>query len=451
MDLVLLGMKLKDDPQTYRKEYTEELRSFESLIALPNPPLAQIKPMLTFIIQNCHVDPERSVGLLFAALGAVKDMKTKRTILGGFILIRQKSLMDSQTLFTHVITHGSDLTFYLRGCQEFLGLECYGVLVEWYRKGTERQRSFCYYFLLILHSRLGDAGLEKDAGRCEELEGIICEAFFGASKISKICMLYFLNRTEVTFDISGIARGAEYARRIHKELQGSHFDRDVKIMKLRIFVIFKKFFQVRCSIVNTILKMVDLEKEDLGALLDCLVGSVERGEARNVLEVINEEFFNESRDDDVICYGMNVMRELYYRLAGLEKGAVLSLDEECLEDDVSEEMVDAADPFVSQLREMILQYIEPFKGNRTRSIHYAYKALIKAVVRNETIDKPTTFVLKSKTKEEREELRKKNTVERKREEAQEKREKKQKRNRKGRLRNKKNSLLLPARKKAKRS
>lgn len=515
MDLITLGIKLKSDPLTYRNEFVDELRSFEMLASLPSPPVKQIKPFLSFVIRNVHVDPESSIKCLYTALENIKDLKMRRTILAGLILVRQKKLIESKELFKRILTFGSDLRFYLKGCQEFLDVDCYGVLMEWYSKGTEKQKSFCYYFLLILFHRIGQnnkdiecvndqtdntkdhiSDISDDAEDCVndkvddvdipivdpkflkknlyfddhkkiiQLETVICEAFFGTNKISKICMLYFLNRTEIAFDISKLANGFEYARRIYKDLSENHMDRDVKIMKLRIFVQFKKHFKVKNSITNIILKMIDLEKEDLGELLDCLVNSVERSEANSVMKVLSEEFVHENKDDDIVCYGMNVMREIYYRLAGLEKNGALDLNEEYEEDSYvngdsceNEDNVDDSDkkkfksnvkdedPFVTHLKEVILAYISIFRGNRTKSIHYAYKALIKAVVKNEAIDKPTTFILKSKTKEEREKLRLKNRDERKREVAKEQRERKMKKNRMGRLKNKKNRLLVPDRKK----
>lgn len=492
MDLVTLGMKLKDDPLTYRREYIDELRSFEALISLPTPPLKQIRPVLAFIVRNCHVEPGHSVSLLTAALTAIKDIRAKRTILGGLVLVRQKGFITSVELFKAVLAHGSDLKFYLRGCQEFLEEACYGILVEWYEKGTEKQKSFCYYFLLVLFSRQGaeDSGAPAvvDAARLEE---IICEAFFSTSRISKTCMLYFLNRTEISFDISRLRQGAEYAKKIYKELVDTHMEREVKIMKLRIFVLFKKHFQLKCSITNIVLKMLDLEKEDLGDLLGCLIQSIERPEALAVYKVLSEEFVSESKDDDVVCYGMNVMREVYYRLAGLQKSGVLNLNEE-YDDCISEEMDDVSmasieddtrsmdgasdlpdtscsavstahssgpeggaaatdDPFIERLKETILAYISPFRGNRTKGIRYAYKALLKGVMKNETVDRSATFILKSKTKEERVKLQKTNKEERRREVAADRRERKLKKNRKGRMKNKKNRLLMTSRKSTKRS
>ncbi|KAI4292688.1 hypothetical protein PAPHI01_1962 [Pancytospora philotis] len=531
MDLILLGMKLKEDPRTFRPEYMRELRALEALLSLHEPPVRQIKPILPFFIKNCHVEPAQTVRLLLLALETVKDIKVKKSILRGLVLVRQKGCIASRDLFRHVLLNGCDLSSYLRSCQEFLDASCYDVLVEWYRKGTEKQKSFCYYFLVYLFvivtggARAGessddsgeDSSIEledveleddeaadtkkfraNDADAVERertpgelspeeqtamrraLEEIICEAFFGTDKITKICLLYFLNRTEIAFDISLLERGAEYAKRMYRELANDHLDRDIKIMKLRVFVLFKKHFKVRKSITSIVLKMIDLEKEDLGELLDCLVSSVERHEAHAVCKVISEEFASENKDDDVICYGFNVMREVYCRLAGVLKPSNICANDE-LEMELSEESSEvdfndnddaidndnaiddgeendtpvnekeSLDPFVEGLRKLILDYVFPFKGNRTKSIRYAYKALIKAVMKHEGTDRATTFVLKAKTKEERETLRKKNSEERRREIAKEQREKKLKKNRKGRKTSKKNKLLRPTKKKTKRS
>ena len=493
MDLITLGLKIKKDSLTYRNEFLDEIRSIESLITLPNPPIKQIKPVLSFIIRYCHVDAARSVNVLASSLAAIKDVKTRKVILGGLILIRQKKLLSSKDLFKYILMYGNDYRAYLKGCTEFLEIECYDTLVEWYHKGTERQQSFCYYFLLIIFGMI-DTGNKVESDNMgsdeiesqisaqleftvsaqlesavvvepiklikydeyktivnkQQLEEIICEALFKSKKISKICMLYFLNRTEIKFDISKIENGFQYGKRIYKELLEEHFDRDVKIMKLKIYVLFKKHFKIKNSVTNIILKMMDVEKEDLKDLLDCLVKSVSREEAQGVLRIISVEFVNETRDEDIICYGMNLMREIYYRLAGLTKESNICLNES---ESVESEDFDLGDiennsneedEFIRELKESILKYIECFKGNRTKSIYFAYKALINAVIKNQAIDRPTTFIRKSATKEEKEALRKKGSEESKRERLKENYENKKKK--KGGSKNKKNRLFLTSKK-----
>lgn len=449
-DLVVLGLKIKRDPETYRGEYSAQLRVLRALISLPSPPIKRIKPMISFLVRHCSVDPSKSVGLLADALDTVSDHKTKRAILNGLVVVRQKKYIGSKELLRMMIIHGNDLKCFLSSAQEFLCTDCYGILVEWFRKGTERQKCFCYYLLLVLFSKIHDVSDRKrmakmqedqgiwssvdstvedsqrsdelsdsdaewtqdegdsdalesckrpyDAARDEamfgngmstvdmdELEQLISDAFYGASRISKICCMYFLNRTEVKFDISKLKRGQEYCRKIHRELSESVTDRDMKLMKLRIFVLFKRYFKVRQSAVRIILEMIDLEKSDLRDLLDCLVRSVDRSEIRDVLKTVSEEFVREGQDNDVVVYGMNVMREIYTRFAEMR-------------DD------NEYGDFLEEIKNLVLRYIECFRGNRTRPIFFAYRMVLKAL-RNEVVDKPVDHVKKKATREERAAMR----------------------------------------------
>lgn len=504
MDLIALGMKLKADPLTYKQEYLEQLKSLEALITLSSPPAKQLRPVLSFVIRNAHIEPAKSIELLILGLAVLKDLRMRKSILDGLILARQRGLVPSQELFQHILRYGSDFRCYIRGCREFLDADCFDILVEWYRKGLDKQKSFCYFFLLVLFSRstgsaqglppcpvpddgrydsasvdtasTGDEstassdsgpdsrGLASDSvrpirfadpQRLAELERIICEAFFGTGQLCKVSMLYFLNQTEVSFDISRLTNGHEYTKRIYDELSTVLMERELKIKKIRIFTIFRRQFYLRSSVINIILKMVDLEKEDLGELLDCLVSTVEPREASAVMKVLADEFVNEKKDEDVVCYGMNVMREIYYRLANIAKPKNICsnrLDEysDYTEEDTTEPgETDGpgegpSDGFARELREVIMGYIYMFKGNRSKAISFAYKALMRALVRREAIDRPMTFVMRSRTKEERAEKRQASREERERDRAKEHYEAKQKRNRRGRPNKQKNRLMLPS-------
>lgn len=461
-DLVLLGLKIKRDPETYKDEYSAQLRALSSLISLPSPPIKRIKPMVFFLVKHCDVDPDQSVGLLMDALDAIKDYRTKKVILNGLVVVRQKRYIESRELLRLMIIHGNDLRYFLNSAQEFLDTGCYGILVEWFKKGTERQKCFCYFLLLVLFSKIHDVsdrkkmkkGMQGDiddsafvddgsftddsdfvddsaVGYCysdgeevigeddsigslegykrgslhtimkdeanfdnssnavdlEELEQIISDAFYGSSRICKICCLYFLNRTEIRFDISKLKKGVEHSKKIYRELSEGVIDRDMKLMKLKIFVLFKRHFKVKQSVAKIILEMIDLEKSDLKDLLCCLVGSVDKSEVKDVLKTLSEEFVREGQHDDVVVYGMNVMREIYSRFAEAEH-------EEC-------------SGFLEEVRNLILKYIECFKGNRTKSIFFAYRMVLKVLVKNEVVDKPVDHVRKKATREEKMAMRKK--------------------------------------------
>ncbi len=449
MDLILLGDKLKKDSITYASEFESELDRFESLLELPQIPIKQMKPLLAFIIKNCHVNNKRSLRLLLDALSKIRDFKIRKSILCGLILFRQKKIIESSELLRMILMYGRDYKLYFKACQEYVDIGCYEVLKEWYYKGDEKQKSFTYYLLLIIFSnekdnvsnpniednyrsedKLPDSiSIEKFHKRNinEELESLICEGFFGTSKLSKICILYFLNMTEINFDISRIKNGYEYGKRIYLELSEKIIERDIKIKKAQIFLLFKNSFKIKKSITKILLAMIDIEKEDLRDIFDCLILSVDNKEVYDVLKLISEEFVNENKDDDIVCYGLNILREIYSKF--------IKINEEGENSNIS-------DKFLDDLKDAIMGYVSIFSGVHTKSIHYAYKSLVKTVIHHQIIDREITFILKSKTKEEREKLRIKNREERKKEISKELYKKKQKKNRKGKINKRKNRLNM---------
>lgn len=478
-DLILLGMNIRKDPLTYKNEYLTQLKTFESLMNLPTVPIKQIKPMIFFIVKYSHVEPSKAIGTLVNSLDLIQDYRTKRVILNGLIIIRQKKLIESKELLRLVIIHGNDLRYFLSSVQEFLDVNCYSVLKDWYSKGTERQKSFCYFLLLVLFSKIHDVQERKRMERemveldyensvessqlsnedtdnshsseytqssiqnenileqsddnemseeiekkinfardevrfsnlnnsvdLDELEQILCQAFFVPGRLSKICCLYFLNRTEVKFDISKIKKGFEYGKMIYKSLN-EIMDREIKIMKLKIFTLFKNSFNIKKSILNIVVKMINLENEDLKDLLDCLVRSIDRSETEEFIKMISEEFCYEGQQEDIIVLGINVLRELYSKF-------LFSKEKNIEEEEFSS--------FLEDLKTSIFKSVESFQRNRSKPIHYAYKMLVKVLINNERVEAPVNQIKRRSTKEEMNILRTKGREEIKRLRAEAKRE-----------------------------
>ncbi|ELA41128.1 uncharacterized protein VICG_01827 [Vittaforma corneae ATCC 50505] len=188
-DLVLLGLKITKDPQTYREEYLEQLKRLDALLNLPTPPIKQIKPMIFFIVRHSSIDPVRSVNLLVSSLEIVKDYKTRRVVLDGLVLMRQKKCMESKELTRLIVMYGHELNYFVRSMQEFLDVHCYAVLRNWYKKGTEKQKSFCYFLLLVLFSKIHDVSerkrMQRDSSKTNRYTGI-SEDVNGSSHIEEI-------------------------------------------------------------------------------------------------------------------------------------------------------------------------------------------------------------------------------------------------------------------------
>jgi len=546
-DLVTLGIKISKDPETYKDDYLEQLRTLEALLALPAPPLKQISPMIFFVVRHSRIDPDRSLGLLRRSLETITEHKTRRVVLDGLILMRQKGLVESRELVRLIVTYGHELSYFVRSTQEFLDVGCYGVVREWYLKGTERQKKFCYFLMLVIFSKVHEVGERlaeysevsgEYSSECElgneseldnesdsdianvdnesdnvdsesdstnkltaagiireetrynnsnntvdlsELEGLICDAFFIGGALEKTACLFFLNRTEVRFDISKLRHGAECALRIHRQLTGDVMDRDVKVMKMKIFVLLKRAFGVRKSLLKTAMGMIDVDKADVRDVLECIVGSVKGGEAVEAVKRISEELLREDKREEVVVLGMNVLREIFTRnckgynsgcssASGCSGGTGTSnsgdtrnnCSDDGLNNDLANDAIDEVDDPIGEvnnnhltslslLKSEILKAIEPLKGNRTKSIFYAYKMIIRVVVEGKEVETEITEIKKKKHgKEERAEMRKKGREEIKRQRMEIRREEKHERyknRRKGRKRTEMTKRLMrPSRK-----
>lgn len=496
LNIALLSDKLKSDPSSYAAEFFAQLDSLHALASLRSPPVRQLLSAVPFVIQHSHIAPGPARSLLARAL-QIQDTRLRHAILAGHILLRQKNLIDSAELFRTLLLFGRDLRPFHKGCVAFLAVDCADVLLEWFRKGNDRQRAFCLYFLLRIYAGLaresgseaapangtsGGAPSKADSAALSSLliENAIEEALFSDSALSKTVLLFLLDRTDLPVDASRLARAGAWAKRLLADLRERLCERDVRILKLRAFVLLKNHAnlsasshrRITSSVTQLVLQMIDLEKEDLRELLDCLVQSVARSEAVRVLEVIGDEFFAPGRGDDVACFGLNVLRAIYCRVTGLcETGYRVRVDttraEEAAESDADSESGSGQSDEQSEgvsvsgdghgcaeecsenavrnspLATVVLSIAEKYRGNRNKGIFYAYKLLQRAVLKNEVSDRPTDFIKHVTTREEREKMRKRGTAEEraaaKRKAAHERWEKKK--NRTGGPRNKRNRLL----------
>ena len=224
---------------------------------------------------------------------------------------------------------------------------------------------------------------ERNAVNLLELESLICDALFMKGKLAKTCSLYFLDRTEMKFDIKKLTKGKEYANRVFQELSNEIMDRDIKMMKLKIFVRLKHAFSVEKSILPIVMDMLDLERDDMKDILECLVSSIDASDAHKAIESVGKNFVQEGQSEEVIVLGMNVFREIYARMA--KHGT--------------------AEEELEKYKDQILKAMISFKGNRTKSIFYAYKMVIKVVVENEEAERGVEHIKKKMNKEEKAEKR----------------------------------------------
>ena len=174
-DLVLLGMKVKKDPETYKVEFMKKVDYLKSLLDLPNPPVKELRPYATFVTK--HVwrvikDTRESEVLLNVVERSldILDRKSSYKILNESILLRQKNVITSAQIFDLFIRY----EYNSHSISQYLDFTVFGVLEKYFKSGSDKQKRYCYYYLLKLFNKLevkdGKEGDVEDKVNEEKVE-----------------------------------------------------------------------------------------------------------------------------------------------------------------------------------------------------------------------------------------------------------------------------------------
>lgn len=422
MDVYQVMAGLSKSPENYVEEYGRQLELFESLVKLPKQPEKTVRQTLSFLLAHPTID-KRLAAVLISSIRTVRCLKVRRIVVESLFMLRRKELVSTEQLLRNVLEHHPDLKSVLGRTKGVVSEEAAGCVVEYYRKGTEKQRSFCYYLVVYLFTR-----------GCSMLEPEVCGGLFEDGRVGRICRLYFLD--QIDFEEEGakamelLSTGAErFGRQLLKSLQEGKMEREEKIMKMKIYVMFRKRYGLRGSVVQMAMEMLNPEKEDVKDLMRIVVEGVLEQDVLKVVDVVGDTLCSEFRDDDFVVYGLNMMREIYCKFdsvagrlrkeEGIEEGSSESFgsggesDEEGTEES-DEKECQAESATVSRMKERMLRYVECFKGSKTRSIFYAYRSVINVMKHKKYSGRSVEFVRRKASKEERVEWMRRGRTERER-------------------------------------
>lgn len=387
MDIYQVMVGLSNDPENYVEEYRQQLQSFEALVRLPKQPEKTIRQTLAFLLAHPRVD-KRLPDVLADAVRMVKCHKTRSVIVNSFFGLKSRGLIGTDQLFRTLLEHCVDLKSVLKNAKREADEEAIPHLLNYYRKGTDKQRCFCYYLIVCLFMR-----------GCSQLEKEVCEGLFAGGKIGRICMLYFLNQIDFEEESEQAMsllsdEAAETGRRLFREIAEDKMERETKVMKMRIYVLFRARFGLKASVVPIAMGMVNPDKEDAKDLIRVIVDCVGEQDVMKAIDVVANGFCSEFRDDDFIAYGLNILREVYCKFDPRTRmeGCECSGEEE--------QENEEENPLVEKIRDRILNCVECFKGSKTKSIYYAHASVINAI-KNKQAGRAPEFIMKKATREEK--------------------------------------------------
>jgi hypothetical protein len=390
VDVHRISHEISRNPEAYREDYRKELMSYESLTRLPRQPDKIIRQTLAFLLSHPRME-EGLAGVLIGSLRTIRCIKVRQLVLNRLFSLRNCGLISSTLLLKALLEHSVEFKSILEKCRGIVDEEAIPLMQEYYRRGTDKQRSFCYYIIVYLFSS-GHAELEDDVCR-----GLLCDG-----KINRMCHFYFLDQ----IDFEGGERedpmsllseeASKYGKQLLQHILEDKMEREEKIMKMRTYVLFKRRFGLKGSVIPLAMGMINTEKPDVKELITIIISSVTEKDALRVVRLIADNFCSEFKDDEYIVYGLNMMGELYCRfdptvvMEGMLDGSALgaSLPEE-------------KKGFVAQLSDGIMNYIECFRNSKVREVRYAYSAVKDILKHKRGVNRGVDFIRRKNTKEEK--------------------------------------------------
>ncbi|AFN83157.1 hypothetical protein EROM_060630 [Encephalitozoon romaleae SJ-2008] len=403
MDIYQVLVGLEKCPENYAEEYGRQLELFNSLVKLPKQPVKIIRQTLSFLLAFPKVD-KRLPETLIASIGTIKCHKTRRIVVESLFRLRRKGLIDTGQLFKNLLEHHPDPKSVLRRARALVSKEAVPWILEYYGKGTDKQKGFCYYLIVYLFTK-GCSGLEKE----------VCGGLFVDGKIGKICRMYFLD--QIDFEEEGARamellspEGARFGRMLFKSLQEDRMEREEKITKMRIYVLFRNRYNLKASVVRMAMGMLNPEKDDIKDLMEIIVEEVGREDVLRAIDIVGDALCSEFKDDDFVVYGLNMLREIYCKF---DPEALKLKKKEDMEESTStlsslsgsdegrEDKENDGDSIVDKMKERIAKYIECFKGSKSKSIFYAYTSVINVMNHKKYCGRNLEFIRRKASKKER--------------------------------------------------
>lgn len=414
MDIATLSINMDKDPSPYINEFRKQISSFEHLLNLNKQPEKLIRQTMDFLLRYSNLDS--SIPSVFLeSVRKSKTMKLKNALIAANLTLTYKKLIKSRDFIKLVLDEVTDCPKFIYKIKTIIQESDQDIILEYYNIGNEKQKLFCYFFICFLSSKY-KLNLDK----------FICTGLFDNPKVRKYCYTYFLE----TMDMSLLSEDCKkYGDKLYKEIVGRKDEREFLVYKMKVFVLFRTRFNIKNSVMPLALSMIDPEKPDVKDLMNVIVDSVNKEEVMNVVKIISETFCSPFKDDDMICYGLGLMRGIYIKF---DKKVISSNfdDEDTIDDEDAFDDEDTCDDedttddkntidnedtikcksndennlFCETLKECILNYVECFKGLKNKSIAYAYRSVINVLKNKKNNGKELAYIHKKLSKEEKREM-----------------------------------------------
>lgn len=384
MDLTYLTSQIQKNPQIYHQEYQSILNKYTGLSKLPKTSSAQILPLIVFLTSTCPFYDSNYAEILSNHIQTTSDQKLKKELLTHLAILRNKNQITDYKYFKIIIEYGN--------LQKMVGQIQINnfdknllTLFENYKfNGNDKQATFSFFMLCMLYEK----------GFINEIDLML-----NNEKLKKIFILYVLNELEFCKNEKSriLKEMGEYIAKsvissTYKEIQMKGIKREEKIKRLQFISTLRNEYNIEFDICRFLIKIMDLNKEDLEQIMEILVDNVWTNKTYNsncvddggdetyiysinyeIIDEIINMFCTEYKDDDFIVYGLNFLKKL------------------CLK---------------YKIDEYILEKINIFNKHKNSSINVAFRGVIKALKNKENDDRGILHVKRKLTKEERKELKK---------------------------------------------
>ncbi|KAF9763503.1 hypothetical protein NGRA_1223 [Nosema granulosis] len=407
MDLITLTINLEKEPKSYVEEFRRQIQSYLNMCRLPKQPHKTIRQTLDVLIKFSHVDKERVAEAVVESVGLLKSYKLKKSVLSALLSMTYKRLIEPRVCIKMILDHSSDPGYFINKVKTFIDRDSSSVIQQYYEIGDEKQKIFCYYFLMVLFVRFGVNSQHE-----------ICKGLFGEGKVKRLCFKYFLGDEE-EFNVDLLDESCKvYGKKLYSEIANEKDEREMRIMKMQVYVLFKKRFNLKASIVPIALAMIDPDREDIKDCMNLIVDSVSEKELEGVLKTISIHLCSPFKEEELICYGLNLLRFIFLKYS--ESNSESDSDSDSIDEHESTNSSTAnslhnsstanskISPFLVDLRDKILNYVECFKDSKVKSISYAYRAISNSLKMHKDTGREINFILRKLTKEERLDLHRKN-------------------------------------------
>lgn len=433
MNLSQLSIYMDKDPTPYIQEYKKQIQSLTHLVNLKTQPDKLIRQTVDFLLRYSFLD-NTLPQIILNIIPNINSYKLKTNLISSLFIMVHKKLITSYDLILIILENITDCPKYINAIKPLIKSTDKQLIINYYKTGTDKQKLFCYYFICT---------------KFQEETDLICKGLFENSKIKKFCLNYLIE--------SGFKLNKFYFNKLFNDINKLD-SRENTILKMKVYC--------KCedgkSIVPLALSMIDVSKDDIKELMNVVVDGCRVDDVLSVVKGIRKLFCCPYKEEEIVCYGMNLLREIYLKFCGKRKCDEDSSEEynecidggdECIDGDDSEDECINSDDYsrcisdnecinsrcigdntsdnikynnennksnninaknnedtkntLILLKDDILNCVECFKGMKSKSINYSYRSVINAIKNKKHNNREIDFIRKKLSKEERKEKYKK--------------------------------------------